>query len=47
METVAFPKTYEQFKEVLVQEKCVVVKGKFSNRNGESSILIDTVKALN
>lgn len=47
IEAVAFPKTYEQFKSVLVQEKCIVLKGKFSNRNGDPSLLIDTVKALN
>lgn len=47
IEAVAFPKTYEQFKSVLLPEKCIVLKGKFSNRNGSPSILIDTVKALN
>jgi DNA polymerase-3 subunit alpha len=47
MEAVVFPKAYEQFKSVLVPEKCVVIKGKFSNRNGEPGLLLDTVKALN
>ncbi|MES3005940.1 MAG: DNA polymerase III subunit alpha [Patescibacteria group bacterium] len=47
IEAVAFPKTYEQFKSILLPEKCIVLKGKFSNRNGSPSLLIDTVKALN
>lgn len=46
IEAVVFPKTYELLKSSLVQEKCVVVKGKTSNRNGTPSIIIDTVKAL-
>lgn len=46
MEIVIFPKTYEQFKNLLVVEKCVVIKGKLSKRNGGTSILVDTVKAL-
>ena len=46
IEVVAFPKTYDQYKALLVAEKCVVIKGKFSSRNGSPSILIDIVKAL-
>ena len=47
IEAVVFPKTYELLKNSLKQEKCVVVKGKTSNRNGTPSIIIDTVKELN
>jgi len=47
IEAVVFPKTYELLKSSLVQEKCVIVKGKTSNRNGTPSIIIDTVKELN
>jgi DNA polymerase-3 subunit alpha len=47
IEAVVFPKTYELLKNSLVQEKCIIVKGKTSNRNGTPSIIIDTVKELN
>ncbi len=46
VEAVVFPKTYELYKDVLVPEKCIVVKCKFSDRNGSPSLLIETVKAL-
>ena len=46
IEVVVFPKTYEQFKSVLVQESCVVIKGKTSSRNGTPSLIMDTVKVL-
>ena len=47
IEAVVFPKTYELLKNSLKPEKCLVVKGKTSNRNGTPSIIIDTVKELN
>lgn len=47
MEVVVFPKTYEEFKKVLVAENCVVIKGVFSKRNGSVSLLADSVKKLN
>ena len=46
MEVVVFPKTYEKYKDILIQEKCVVIKGKFSNRNGSPSLLADVIHAL-
>ena len=46
IEAVVFPKTYELIKNSLKQEKCIIVKGKTSNRNGTPSIIIDTVKEL-
>ncbi len=47
IEVVVFPKTYEQFKSVLVPEACVAIKAKTSSRNGTPSLIIDTVKVLN
>jgi DNA polymerase-3 subunit alpha len=47
IEVVVFPKTYEQFKSVLVPEKCVAIKAKTSSRNGTPSLIVDTVKVLN
>lgn len=46
IEGVAFPKTYTSYKELLVPDKCVVVKGKVSIRNEEKSILIDEIRPL-
>ncbi len=46
IEAVAFPKILEQFQDILVKENCVVVKGTFSLRNGEKSVLIDKLKMM-
>ena len=46
IETVVFPKVYDQFKDILAVENCVVVKGTISTRNDTKSILVDKVKVL-
>lgn len=46
IEAVVFPKTLEELQYVLVAENCVVVKGTFSLRNGEKSVLIDKMKLM-
>lgn len=46
IETVAFPETYHDNRELLVPGTCVAIKGKFNLRNDEPSILIDKVKRL-
>ena len=46
IEVVAFPKIFEEFKDTLIPESCIVVKGTFSTRNGGKSILIDKVKLM-
>jgi DNA polymerase III subunit alpha len=46
IETVAFPETYHDNRELLVPGSCVAIKGKFNLRNDEPSILIDKVKLL-
>jgi len=46
IETVAFPETYHENRELLVPGNCVAIKGKFNLRNDEPSILIDKVKRL-
>lgn len=46
IETVAFPETYHDNRELLVPGTCVAIKGKFNLRNDEPSILIDKVKKL-
>lgn len=46
IEAVAFPKVFEEFQEIIIPESCVVIKGTFSLRNGEKSVLVDKVKLL-
>lgn len=46
IDAVAFPKILEEFGDILIPESCIVVKGTFSLRNGEKSVLIDKVKLM-
>lgn len=46
LEVVAFNRSYEQCKELLVVGKCVAVRGRLSLRNGEPSIVLENVKEL-
>ena len=46
LEVVVFPKTYNEFKNILQPESCVVIKGRISHRNGEVSIVAEKVKQL-
>jgi DNA polymerase-3 subunit alpha len=46
IEAVAFPKTYKEYEKLFIQDNCVAIKGRLSNRNGTPSILIEKAKAL-
>ncbi len=46
IESVAFPRTYAKFKSVIVPEKCVAMKAKLSERNGEVSLIAESFMAL-
>lgn len=46
IEVVIFPKTYEEYRDILNQENCVVIKGKISHRNGDVSLIADSIKIL-
>lgn len=46
IEAVAFPRTYSRFKSIIVPEKCVALKAKVSERNGEISLLAENLMAL-
>ncbi|MEK7621744.1 MAG: DNA polymerase III subunit alpha [Patescibacteria group bacterium] len=46
IEVVVFSRSYDQYKEFLVAEKCVAIRGKLSLRNGEPSIILESVKEL-
>ncbi len=46
VEAVVFPKTFAKNAEILQTEKCILLKGKLSRRDGELSFQVDAVKAL-
>lgn len=45
-EVVVFPKAYEEFKSFISPEACIVLKGKVSKRNGDTSFVAEKVKSL-
>lgn len=46
MEAVVFPRTLSEFREAFIIDKCLAVKGKMSDRNGQKSLIIERVKVL-
>ncbi|MBX4197999.1 DNA polymerase III subunit alpha [Candidatus Parcubacteria bacterium] len=46
IEAVAFPKTFKEYEKIFLLENCIAIKGRYSNRNGTPSILIEKAKAL-
>ncbi len=46
IEAVAFPRTLTEYKNILVPEQCVAIKGKISHRNGAVSIIVEKAKVL-
>jgi len=46
LEMVVFPRTMSEFKDLLIKDKCVAVKGKISLRNGEITLIVDKMKEL-
>ncbi len=46
IEVVVFPKVFTEFKNILVKEKCIAIKGRTSERNGEKSIIAEKIKIL-
>ena len=46
IEAVVFPRTYAQYKSIIVPEKCIAMVAKISERNGEISLIIDRMKEL-
>lgn len=46
LETVVFPRILIEFKSAFVPDKCIAIKGKISERNGQKSVIIDRVKVL-
>lgn len=46
LETVVFPKTMSEYRNLLLKDKCVAIKGKISLRNGETTLIVDKMKEL-
>jgi DNA polymerase-3 subunit alpha len=46
IEVVVFPKVYEEFKKLFAPESCIVIKGRFSTRNGTPSLIAEKAKEL-
>ncbi|MFA6275074.1 MAG: OB-fold nucleic acid binding domain-containing protein, partial [Candidatus Paceibacterota bacterium] len=46
IECVAFPDVFEKYKNLLVEDKCVALKGKLNHRNGDPSVLMEAIKEL-
>lgn len=46
IETVFFTKIYNSSRLAVQVGKCVAIKGKISNRNGETSLLVEAIKML-
>jgi DNA polymerase III subunit alpha len=46
IEAVTFPKTFEKYKDILVVDSCIAIKGAISERNGGISILAEVIKKI-
>lgn len=46
IETVVFPRVFNTYKELLQNNKSVIIRGKMSYRNGRQSIIMEKVKEL-
>lgn len=45
-DVVIFPRVYEQYKQFILPEACIAIKGRVSKRNGETSFIAEKIKAL-
>ncbi len=46
IEAVAFPETFREYATLLIENKCIAVKGKLTIRDGEKSIMIESLKEI-
>lgn len=46
IEAVAFPETFRENATLLIENKCIAIKGKLNIRDGEKSITIDSLKEI-
>ncbi len=45
-DSVVFPRTYREFRELIAPDRCLAIKATINTRNGEKSFIIDRVKGL-
>ncbi|HEX8932366.1 MAG TPA: DNA polymerase III subunit alpha [Patescibacteria group bacterium] len=45
IECVVFPKTFQQYKELLIQDNVVIVSGKLDTKNDKPAILVDRISS--
>ena len=45
-ESVVFPRTYREFRELITADKCLAIKATINNRNGEKGFVIERMKGL-
>ncbi len=46
IEAVVFPRTFKEYRSLLVPERCIALKGKMSDRNGAQSMIVEKIKGL-
>ena len=46
IEIVVFPRTFKEYETIMTPGSCVAIKGKISERNGETSFVVERAKAL-
>lgn len=46
LETVVFPRVLHEFRSAFTPDKCLAIKGKMSERNGQKSMIVERVKVL-
>lgn len=46
IEAVAFPKVFKEYETLLTQDNCIAIKGRLSERNGQTSVVIEKMKVL-
>ena len=46
IEVVVFPRTFKEYEGIMTPGSCVALKGKISDRNGETSFVVERAKAL-
>ena len=46
LEVVVFPKIYEEFIDLIQEEKCIMIKGKISKRNDDTSLIAENMREL-
>ncbi len=46
VDAVVFPRIFDEFRQLIVLDNCIAIKGKVSKRNSETSLIVDKIKAL-